>query len=205
MKEPKRRTTEPGLGAVNADDSGSSAAKTSGVRDMTPEEIDALGLGPPPVSGFTRAATVPAPPLSGPSVESAKPGLLASSSAPPPGSGAAGAAPSASASASAPPTSGDRAATGKRPKTSRPPVRVDEVGDVAVAIARRASRPPTPRVLKSRSQLSALPIDHRDAFVLSLIDGKMSLQALVDVAAMPRDEVLEILQRLEQLGVVSLG
>lgn len=98
----------------------------------------------------------------------------------------------------------------RRPRTSRPPVRVDDVGDVAVAIAVKLGResrsvpPPAPKLLKTRAELSSAPINHRDAFVLSLIDGRTSTQGVIDLAAMPDGEVLTILARLAELGIVSL-
>ena len=95
----------------------------------------------------------------------------------------------------------------RRSRTSRPPVRVDEVGDVAVAIAGRHSRAvpvAAPKVLKTRRELASAPIDHRDAFVLSLVDGKTSVQGVVDLAAMPDGEAVSILQRLATLGIVLL-
>lgn len=112
----------------------------------------------------------------------------------------------------APPVSGevslDRAekVSTRRPRSSRPPVRVDDVGDAAVAIASRVGRsPPAPRLLKSRRELADAPIDPRDAFVISLIDGKTPTQALVDVSGLPEPDVLGILERLARLGIVSLA
>lgn len=108
-----------------------------------------------------------------------------------------------------PDSRGDRIST-RRPRSSRPPVRVDEVGDAAVAIAAkhgRASRnllPSAPTLLKTRRELENAPINHRDAFVLSLVDGKTSVQGVVDLAAMPDGEALAILDRLAALGIVSL-
>ena len=104
---------------------------------------------------------------------------------------------------SSPPVSAERI-SGRRPRTSRPPVRVDDVGDAAVAIASRAVQTFAPKLLENRSELTHAPIDHRDAFVLSLIDGKMSLAAIVDISGMPSDEIAAILQRLAGLGIVAL-
>jgi hypothetical protein len=94
--------------------------------------------------------------------------------------------------------------SGRRPRTSRPPVRVDDVGDVAVAIASRVVQKFAPKLLKSRSELTHAPIDPRDAFVLSLIDGKMSVAAIVDISGMAGDEIGSILQRLAGLGIIAL-
>lgn len=96
----------------------------------------------------------------------------------------------------------------RRPR--RPPLRVDDVGDAAVAIASKLGRetrslvPVAPKLLKTRGELSSAPINHQDAFVLSLIDGKTSTQGIVDLAAMPDGQVVDILERLARLGIVSL-
>jgi hypothetical protein len=92
----------------------------------------------------------------------------------------------------------------ERTRSSRPPIRVDDVGAAAVAIASKAVRTSGVRLLKTRSELTNAPIDHRDAFVLSLIDGAMSVQALVDVSGFAEEEIVNILARLARLGIVSL-
>lgn len=91
-----------------------------------------------------------------------------------------------------------------RPRTSRPPLRVDEVGDAAVRLAVKAARSAAPRVLVTRAELARSPIDHREAFVVSLIDGKTDVAGLVDAAGLPRGEVMAILERLVRIGVVAL-
>lgn len=92
-----------------------------------------------------------------------------------------------------------------RTRTSRPPIRIDDVGDAAVAIASRRFTVYTPKLLRTRAELTDAPIDHRDAFVLSLIDGKMTFPALVDVSGMPEAEITRILDKLARLGIVSLA
>ena len=87
---------------------------------------------------------------------------------------------------------------------TRKPVRVDDVGDAAVAIASRAAPSFAPKLLKSRAELSSEPIDSRDAFVLSLVDGNTSVAQIVDASGMPRADVAAILDRLVQLGIVVL-
>ena len=83
-------------------------------------------------------------------------------------------------------------------------MRVDDVGDAAVAIASRAALTFAPKLLKSRNELTHAPIDPRDAFVLSLIDGKSNVAAIVDISGMPSEEIGTILQRLAALGIVGL-
>ena len=92
----------------------------------------------------------------------------------------------------------------RRAPTSRSAVRVDDVGHVAVAIAIKAAGRIAPKLLKSRSELTQAPIDPRDAFVISLIDGKMGIAAIVDISGMRSSEVVAILERLARLGIVSL-
>jgi len=99
--------------------------------------------------------------------------------------------------------------SGVRTRTSRPPLRVDDVGDAAVALGAKHGREkrasaPAPKLLKSRRELEAAPIDHRDAFVLSLIDGRTSVQGIVDMAGMADLEVHGILERLATLGILQL-
>lgn len=98
------------------------------------------------------------------------------------------------------------------PATSRQPpsgsgraaVRVDDVGANAVRLATRATADATPKVLVQRRALASAPIDHREAFLVSLIDGTLTVSALVDVSGMPAAEVTTALQRLARLGIVSL-
>lgn len=90
--------------------------------------------------------------------------------------------------------------------SSRVAVRVDDVagavrlGHNALDLLRRT----VPRVIRSRSEVAAAPINHREGFVLSLIDGKTSVQALIDVGGMPDEDALAILQRLRRLGIITL-
>jgi hypothetical protein len=91
-------------------------------------------------------------------------------------------------------------------RSARPSIREDNVGAAAnhtpdaVGLAGRA----IPRLLKTKSEIAAAPIDHRAGFLLSYIDGTTSVQGLVDIAAMPEEDVHEILERLRRLGIVSI-
>lgn len=94
--------------------------------------------------------------------------------------------------------------TRKRERTSRPPVTVDEVGVAAVKLARGTRRESAPKLLASRALIAKAPIDTRAAFVLSLVDGRNSVNAIVDMSGMLEDEVKAILERLARLGLISL-
>jgi hypothetical protein len=95
--------------------------------------------------------------------------------------------------------------TGTRSKerTIRPPVTVDEVGVAAVKIA-RSRREGAPKLIASRAVIAKAPIDTRAAFVLSLVDGRNTATAIVDMSGMLEDEVKAILDRLARLGLISL-
>lgn len=61
-----------------------------------------------------------------------------------------------------------------------------------------------PFVLIERQQLRWLSLDHRAGFLLSLMDGRLSVQEVVDTANMPELEVLRVLYELLSQGVVAL-
>ncbi len=64
-------------------------------------------------------------------------------------------------------------------------------------------RVPVRAVSGERLQNSML--DHREGFVLSLIDGQLNIEAIVDVCGMPTSEVLEILESFRLSGVIELN
>jgi hypothetical protein len=51
--------------------------------------------------------------------------------------------------------------------------------------------------------LKRLPLDHRAGFLLSLMDCSLDLEALIEVSGMARDEVLELVKELHELGAVE--
>jgi len=93
--------------------------------------------------------------------------------------------------------------TRRRERSSRPPVTVDEVGVTAVKLARGTRRESAPKLLASRAVIAKAPIDTRAAFVLSLVDGRNTVDAIVDMSGMLEDEVKAILDRLARLGLIS--
>lgn len=70
----------------------------------------------------------------------------------------------------------------------------------AVNVASRA----VPKILKTKAEIAAAPIDHRAGFLLAHIDGATTVQGLVDIAGMPEEDVHEILDRLRRLGIVQI-
>jgi hypothetical protein len=51
--------------------------------------------------------------------------------------------------------------------------------------------------------LKRLPLDHRAGFLLSLMDGSLDIDMLVEVSGMPRDEVVRVLRDLHDSGVID--
>jgi hypothetical protein len=61
-----------------------------------------------------------------------------------------------------------------------------------------------PWLLVTYDRLQDLPLDARAGFLVSLIDGKCTVEMLLDISGMGRDETLGILGRLVTLGAVEL-
>jgi hypothetical protein len=93
--------------------------------------------------------------------------------------------------------------TERRPRASRPPVRVDDVGQAAVRLA-RGPEERAPRLKASDRMIAQAPIDSRTAFLLSMIDGQNTVETLADVTGMARDEVSALLERLTRLGLIEI-
>jgi hypothetical protein len=61
------------------------------------------------------------------------------------------------------------------------------------------------RVAVAPEELRRLPLDHREGFVLSHIDGDTNLATLFDLSGMEPDEVARIVDRLLALGAVLIA
>lgn len=62
-----------------------------------------------------------------------------------------------------------------------------------------------PRVLLDPSALQGLDLDHRAGFLLSLIDGMTSVDDLMELSGMPREDVEQLLLRLLEVGAITLS
>ena len=60
-----------------------------------------------------------------------------------------------------------------------------------------------PVVVMTLDLLKRLPLDHRAGFLLSLMDGAMDLETMVEIAGMPREDVLRVVRDLYESGVVD--
>jgi hypothetical protein len=61
-----------------------------------------------------------------------------------------------------------------------------------------------PVVVVPTDLLAKLPLDAREGFVLSLIDGKCSLEEVIDMCAFERIETIDIVAGFIQTGIVLL-
>ena len=61
-----------------------------------------------------------------------------------------------------------------------------------------------PRIARAKQELACAPLEHRDWYVLALLDGRTSVQGIVDISGMEPDDVLRILQRLRRLALITL-
>jgi hypothetical protein len=52
--------------------------------------------------------------------------------------------------------------------------------------------------------LLAMPLDSRQGFLLSLVDGRCTVEMITDMSGMPRVEVFTMLQELVAMGVLTL-
>ena len=95
------------------------------------------------------------------------------------------------------PPPGPRPARASIPPDERPIVQPDDLPlDLLLGTV--------PRVVRSKEELDRAPIEHRDCYVLALLDGRTSVRGLVEIAGMAHDDVLRVLRRLRRLGLIVL-
>lgn len=61
-----------------------------------------------------------------------------------------------------------------------------------------------PWLVMTLDQVKALPLDQRAGRVLSLVDGRSSVEMILDMSGIREDEVIGILAHLLELGVIEL-
>ena len=81
---------------------------------------------------------------------------------------------------------------------ARPPI-----GDLLGLEAWASQASGTLVVIAPVEALKQMPLDHRAGFLLSLMDGTVDLETLIDVSGMARDDVLSIVQELHEVGAVD--
>ena len=61
-----------------------------------------------------------------------------------------------------------------------------------------------PRLVVPLHELRSLSLDHEAGFILSRIDGTSTLESLLDICGMPRWQVLRLVAKLADYGVIRL-
>lgn len=61
-----------------------------------------------------------------------------------------------------------------------------------------------PELAVSQDQVRWLALDHREGFILSLVDGATSIEEIIDIAGMSRLDVLKTLAGLKEADVIRL-
>jgi hypothetical protein len=61
-----------------------------------------------------------------------------------------------------------------------------------------------PCVIRTLAELRSFPLESRDAFVLSLVDGNTTVETILDLAGLPEDETFDILGKLVDLGALGV-
>jgi hypothetical protein len=59
-----------------------------------------------------------------------------------------------------------------------------------------------PAVIMAPDDLRRLPLDHRAGFLLSLMDGTIDLETIIEVSGIPRAEALRFVRDVYEAGIV---
>jgi hypothetical protein len=82
--------------------------------------------------------------------------------------------------------------------------RADGVSTVRQVEVTRAFLKMVPRPSISREELNAADLDHREYFLVSLMDGGTTVEDLLDICGMPSEEALALIDGLGRRGVIAL-
>jgi hypothetical protein len=114
-----------------------------------------------------------------------------------------------SSSRSSPPSSGSAVTPRPSSKPMSFPERVAASTERPTHVAARAELSEKSRYLHSsvtRDRLKDLALDHRAGFLMSLIDGRASIEEVLDMCpTMPEDEAMSVLADLLRRGIVCVG
>lgn len=61
-----------------------------------------------------------------------------------------------------------------------------------------------PWLVLTHDELRALPLDSRTGFVLSLVDGRCTVEMILDMAGLPEDETMRLLAQLLTFEAIEL-
>ncbi|HEY1697982.1 MAG TPA: hypothetical protein VGG39_37740 [Polyangiaceae bacterium] len=60
-----------------------------------------------------------------------------------------------------------------------------------------------PWLVMTHDELRTLPLDNRGGHVLSLVDGRCTVEMILDISALPEDEAFDLLRELADLGAIE--
>lgn len=89
----------------------------------------------------------------------------------------------------------------RRKREAREPVRVDEIRGQKITL--RGAAEARPRVIDTKN-IARAPLESRDAFVIQLIDGTLTMTELSDATGIAEAELDKIVARLIRLGIVAM-
>jgi hypothetical protein len=99
---------------------------------------------------------------------------------------------------------------GRKSPSSNAPTRAPETDEEQThgaptarqVVVTRAFLKMVPRVTLAREELNVAELDHRDYFLVSLMDGRTTLEELLDICGMPSEEALALIEGLVRRGIV---
>ena len=107
---------------------------------------------------------------------------------------------------------GSKPAVGNRRKTMRRSASFNVLAAVPPAAGAAGARSTldvttstTPRLAVALRELMSAPVEAGDTFVLSRIDGRLNVEDLTDLTGLPERVVMQTLERLARLGLITLG
>jgi hypothetical protein len=80
----------------------------------------------------------------------------------------------------------------------------DLLGEISVGPLLDVRGDSIPRLTVPRDELMTWALDHREGFIVSLLDGVSTVEAILDMAAMPEGQGLFVLCDLCARGLVAL-
>ena len=60
-----------------------------------------------------------------------------------------------------------------------------------------------PRRALSEDRFRDAMLDHREGYIVSLVDGRLNVEAILDITGLPVDDALELLEGLRIAGVLT--
>lgn len=81
-------------------------------------------------------------------------------------------------------------------------IRIDDVGEAAIDMAARVDMRVKPRA-RDLEGLPSSALSAKEAYVVTLLDGKTSMDSLVAIAPMSREELEAVVDRLRRMGLIG--